>query len=117
MRVSTLLLFTLITLVSPALAGDEKKGESRLLTQVDSFPEELREALRVVSAFLAARGEHPEEYYAWVSREKDGLWEISLRHQSHPVEKSSWRGDACSRCRIAFYDPKTGKVLRLQGIR
>jgi hypothetical protein len=113
---SLLMLATVVVSVA-APASEEKKPAVPRLTQVDAFPEKYRDAVRAISAALSADGGKPSEYFAEFSAEKDGIWEFYLKHQSHPADDSGWRGDACSRCRIAFYNSKTGKILRFQGIR
>ncbi len=112
------LLMLVTTAISIAATASEKKEVALpRLTQVDAFPEKYRDAVRAVIAALSADDGKPSEYFAKFSRERDGIWEFTLKHQSHPAEDSQWRGDACIRCRIAFCDPKSGRVLKLQGIR
>jgi hypothetical protein len=86
------------------------------LVQVEAFPEEHRAAVRAVAAAMAAAGREPGEYTAEVSPAARGLLEIYARHDRHPA---GWhgRGDACGRCCVARYSPKTGRVLRIFGIR
>ncbi len=110
------LMFAAVAAFAAAPAGEERKVTMPRLTRIDAFPENHRDAVRAVIAVLSADGGKPGDYFAGVFPDEDGLLEISLRHQSHP-DDSNWRGDQCGRCRIAFYDPKTGKVLRFQGIR
>lgn len=64
-------------------------------------------------AALIAEGTKAGEFFAVVSPGKEGLLEVSLKHQSHPDDSHSL-GDQCGRRRTAFYDPKTGKILRFQ---
>jgi hypothetical protein len=97
--------------------SDAKKIAVPRLTQVDAFPEKYRDAVRAIGSALSSGGGKPGEYFAEFLGEKDGLWEFHLKHQSHPVDDSQWMGDACSRCRVAFYDPKAGKFLKFQGIK
>jgi hypothetical protein len=86
------------------------------LVQVEAFPDEHREAVRAVAAAMAARGREPGEYTAEVSPTADGLLEVYARHDSHPAG-GRWKGDRCGRCCVARYDPKTGAVSRVLGIR
>jgi hypothetical protein len=86
------------------------------LMQVEDFPDEYRAAVRAVAAAMAAGGREPSEYTAEVSPTAEGLLEVYARHDSHPPG-GSWRGDPCGRCCVARYDPKTGAVSRVLGIR
>ena len=114
------LCFALLMLATPAAsiaapASEEKAIASPRLTQIDAFPEKYRDAVRAVIAALPAERK-PEEFFTGVTSSKEGLLEFHLTHQSHPAD-SRWLGDECRRCLIAFYDPKTTKVLKFQGIR
>jgi len=111
-----LLMLATATVSVAAPASEEKKIASPRLTQIDAFPEKYRDVVCAVIAALSAEGMKPEEYFSVITPNKEGLLEAHLTHQSHPVD-SRWLGDECRRCRIAFYDPKTGKVLKFQGIR
>jgi hypothetical protein len=112
-----ILLMLATAMVSVAApASEEKKSAPPRLTQIDAFPEKYRDAVRAVIAALSAASGKPEEYFGAFTLGKEGLLEVHLTHQSHPVD-SRWLGDECGRCRIAFYDPKTGKILKFQGIR
>ena len=86
------------------------------LMQVEAFPEEHRVAVRAVAAAMAADGRNPDEYTAEVYPGARGLLEVSARHDSHPADGHG-RGDACGRCCVARYSPRTGRVLRIFGIR
>ena len=112
-----LLMFATAAMSIAAPASEKQEVALPRLTQVDAFPEKYRDAVRTVIAALSADGGKPSEYFAKFSRERDGIWEFILKHQSHPADDSQWRGDACSRCRIAFCDPKSGKFMKFQGIR
>lgn len=85
------------------------------LTQMKAFPEEQR-AARAVAAALAAEGREPGAYTAEVSAVARGLLEFHARHDGHPVDWAG-RGDACGRCCVIRYSPRTGRVLRIFGIR
>jgi len=112
-----ILMFAATAALIAAPASEEKKITLPRLTQADAFPERYREAVRAVIAALSANGGKPSEYFAEVLPSDEGQLKLYLKHQSHPADDSGWRGDACSRCLIAFYDFKTGKFLRFQGIR
>jgi hypothetical protein len=112
-----LLLLAAATVLIAAPAADAKKIALPRLTQVDAFPEKYRDAVRAISAALSAGGGKPSEYFAELSVEKEGILEFYLKHQSHPADDSGWKGDACGRCRMAFYDSKAGRFLKFQGIR
>ena len=99
-----------------APASEKKEIALPRLTQVDAFSEKYRDAVRAVIAALSADGGKPSEYFAEFSGERGGVWEFYLKHQSHPADDSQF-GDACSRCRMAFCDPKSGRFLKFQGIR
>lgn len=111
------LLHSVSALSAAAPARDEKQVALPRLTQIDAFPDEYRAAVRVVIAALSAAGAKPDEYFAIITPTKEGPLEVFLKHQSHPVDNSHWLGDACGRCLVTSYDPKTGKVSRFQGIR
>lgn len=86
------------------------------LVQIEAFPEEQREAVRLVAAALTSSGREPDDYSAEVSMAARGQWEVYLRHDDHPAGWSG-RGDACGRCCVARYNPRTGVVSRIIGIR
>ena len=86
------------------------------LVHVEAFAEEQREAVRRVAAAMAAVGREPSDYAAEVSVVARGQWEVHLRHDSHPAGWSGL-GDRCGRCCVARYNPKTGAVSRITGIR
>ncbi len=86
------------------------------LVQVDAFPEEHRAAVRAVAAAMAAAGREPGDYTVEVSTTARGLLEVYARHDGHPAGWSG-RGDPCGRCCVARYNPKTGAVSRVIGIR
>jgi hypothetical protein len=86
------------------------------LTQVEAFPEEHRAAVRAVAAAMAAASRPPGDYTAEVSPAAGGLLEIHARHDLHPTGWSG-RGDPCGRCCVTRYDPGTGAVSRVIGIR
>ena len=111
-----LLMYAATAALGAAPAVNENKIASPRLTQVDAFPESSRDAVRAVIAALNATGEKAGEFFAVVAPGKGGLLEISLKHQSHP-DDSRWLGDECKRCRTAFYDPRTGKVLRFRFVK
>jgi len=72
--------------------------------------------VRAVAAAMAADGREPGEYVAELSPAARGLLEVYARHDSHPAG-GSHRGDPCGRCCVVSYSPKTGRVLRILGIR
>jgi hypothetical protein len=111
-----LLMFAATTALVAVPAAEEKKSVLPRLTQIDAFPESSRDAVLAVIAALTAEGTKASEFFAVVSPGKEGLIEVSLKHQRHP-DDSRWLGDECKRCRTAFYDPKSGKVLRFQFVR
>ncbi len=86
------------------------------LVQVEAFPEEHCAAVRAVAAAMAAVGREPGEYTAEVSPAAGGLVEVYARHDSHPAAWSG-KGDPCGRCCVARYDPRTGTVSRVLGIK
>jgi hypothetical protein len=86
------------------------------LVRVEAFPEEQREAVRSVAAAMAASGREPGDYAAQVSLAAGGQLEVHLRHDGHPADWSG-RGDPCGRCCVARYNPRTGAVSRIIGIR
>lgn len=110
-----ILLLSAVSL-STAVASERQKPEFVRLTQVDSFPESYRGAVRAVIGALPTAGSKPDEFFAAITSEKEGILEFHLRHQSHPAD-SRWRGDECGRCRVVYCDRKTNKVLRILGIR
>ena len=87
------------------------------LAQADTFPEEHRAAVRAAAAAMTAEGYDVNEYAAEVESSGRGL-EVHLQHDDHAAAAArSWRGDACGRCRVVEYDPRTGAVSRVLGIR
>jgi hypothetical protein len=120
MRIIGLFLTVFLASVLTAAVPDVLTKEQNLprLTEVSSFPENDRAAIRTVIAALTADGGKPGEYFAefWNSSEA-GVLTIHLKHESHPsVESFLAVGDSCGHCLMAYYDLKTGKV-RFQGIR
>jgi len=86
------------------------------LMQVEAFLEEHREAVRAVAAAMASVGREPGEYTAEVSPVGKGLLEVYARHDRHPADWTG-RGDPCGRCCVVRYNPRSGAVSRLVGIR
>ena len=84
--------------------------------QDEAFPEEHRAAVRAAATAMAADGREPGEYSAEVSLIARGLLEVYARHDRHPAGRSE-RGDLCGRCCVARYNPKTGALSRIIGIR
>jgi hypothetical protein len=107
-----ILLLSAASLSIAAVAGEGQKPESVRLTQVDSFPEQYRVAMRAVIGALSADGPKPSEFFAVITSKTKGILEFHLRHQSHPAD-SRWLGDECGHCRVVSYDTKSGKVLRI----
>lgn len=86
------------------------------LAQIEAFPEEYCAAARAVATAMAAVDRAPNEYTVEVSPVARGLLEFYARHDCHPAGWSG-RGDACGKCCLVRYSPKTGRVLRIVGIR
>lgn len=84
---------------------------------LSTYPRAERPPLRAALALLVAAGLKPEEYFAEViPHSYEYKWRIALRHQHHPVGDLSF-GDSCGKCRWATYDPDTGTLSPLRGIR
>lgn len=86
------------------------------LVHVEAFPEEQREAVRAVAAAIASSGREPDDYTAEVSTVGRGMLEVYARHDRHPAD---WigRGDPCGRCCVVRYNPRTGAVSPVVGVR
>ena len=112
-----LMLLSIATLsVASPLRQDKAMALPRL-TQVDSFPEQYRDAVRAVSAVLTEDGGKPGEYFVEIHSNASGVLEFYLKHESHPLNISGGLGDICGRCRVTNYNPNTGAVSRIHGIR
>jgi hypothetical protein len=89
------------------------QARDRRLSDVASFPENQRETVRATIAAVAREDRVPADYFAVVSHGADGEFEILLTHESCPLPDGNTRGDPCGRCRLAYFDPKSGSLSRL----
>lgn len=84
------------------------------LTEVEPFPMDERKIVSAVIGALGRTDAKPEQYLATVKR-SNGEFQVGLRHESDHADYAVC-GDACGKCRVAVYDPRSGTV-RINGIR
>ncbi len=96
---------------------DVKRSVEHRVTDVSAFVPTDQVIVRVVLAEFARGDRKASEYFLTLTPTKDGVVHVFLKHESHPADEGSWRGDACGRCLITEFDLSTGRLAPFRGFR
>jgi hypothetical protein len=108
------LALAMIAIVVSAFGASPPSSAPRL-SEVPKFPKAYAAAVHAVIAAITKEGMKASEYYVEIS-EREAVLHFWLIHEIHDPDPS-WMGDSCGRCRTIDYDPRTGTVSKIRGIR